>query len=131
MSSSDESAALRVGLLSQDLLVRSRVETGLGGHGVKLEMITGQEPVEVFDLLLVDLNREQEKRLTWLSQATLNQPSAGVICFGPHTEMAKLSPRAKAAGANSCVANSHLDQTLQRWLRSGGGAPPRPRRATA
>ncbi|MGC1909386.1 MAG: hypothetical protein WA809_07275, partial [Candidatus Dormiibacterota bacterium] len=75
--------------------------------------------------------RDQERRLAWLGQVTLNQLAPGVICFGPHTEMASLSPRARAAGATSCVANSHLEQTLQRWLRSGGGAPPRPRRATA
>ncbi|MGA7172645.1 MAG: hypothetical protein WB020_03565 [Candidatus Dormiibacterota bacterium] len=131
MNSPEEAASLLVRLLSQDLLIRSRVETGLGGQRVKLEMITGQEPPGHFDLLLVDLNRDQERRLAWVSQVTLNQLTPGVICFGPHTEMASLSPRARAAGATSCVANSHLEQTLQRWLRSGGGAPPRPRRATA
>ncbi|MGC2192273.1 MAG: hypothetical protein WA751_08055 [Candidatus Dormiibacterota bacterium] len=131
MSSSETEAGLRVGLLSQDLMVRSRVEAGLGGASVKVEMITGEEIPGGFDLLLVDLNREQEQRLAWLGRATVSLPGAEVICFGPHTEMAQLSPAAKAAGAKGCVANSHLAETLRRWLRSGGGAPPGSRRATA
>ena len=131
MNSSEPGAVLRVGLLSQDLLVRSRVEAVLGGQVANVGMVAGEEIAGVFDLLVVDLNREQEKRLAWIGRVTPTQPGVEVICFGPHTEMAQLSSTARAAGANRCVANSHLAETLQRWLRAGGGAPPRPRRATA
>ena len=57
-------------MLSRDLMVRSRVEAGLGEASVKVEMITGEEVPGGFDLLLVDLNREHERRLAWLGRAT-------------------------------------------------------------
>jgi len=124
LNSSESQAAPRVGLLSPDLLVRSRVQAGLAGHGAQVEMISGDELPGVFGLLLVDLNRDQEQRLAWLRRAIPTQPTAEVICFGPHTEMAQLAGSAKAAGATRCVANSHLAETLQRWLRSGAERRP-------
>ena len=130
MSSTDGGSPRRVGLLTQDLLVRSRVEAALVIGPAKVETVAGDELDEEFDLLLVDLNRNWEQRLSWLGRTAATWPAVEVICFGPHTEMAQLSSRARAAGATSCVANSHLAQTLQRWQRSGQGAPARPRRAT-
>jgi hypothetical protein len=56
--------------------------------------------------------------------------AAEVICFGRHTEMAELNPRARAAGAVRCVANSHLPETLRRWLRSRREASSPPMRGT-
>lgn len=133
MSSSDDELgdSPRVGLLSSDLLVRSRVGTSLAGRVARVEAITAEELTGAFDLVLVDLNRDQEGRLAWLGRLAETQPEVEVICFGPHTEMARLSPAARAAGASRCVANSHLAETLQHWVRSRGGAPPRPRRASA
>ena len=131
MSSSEPAAPPRVGLVTKDLMIRSRVEAGLGEMAARVEMIVGDRLTGAFDLLLLDLNREAAERLAWLSRVAPTQPGVEVICFGPHTEMAELNPTARAAGASRCVANSHLPETLQRWLRSRGGAPPRPRRATA
>ncbi|MGC1184386.1 MAG: hypothetical protein WBA31_04435, partial [Candidatus Dormiibacterota bacterium] len=111
----------RVGLVSQDLMVRSRVEASLPFPLVMVE--AGAPRLEGgFDLLLLDLNRDAADRLGWLAELAAPQASE-VICFGPHTEMAELNPTAKAAGASRCVANSHLPETLQRWLRSWGGGP--------
>jgi len=131
LSSSEPQAVARVGLLTQDLLVRSRVQVGLGRHAAGLELIAGEEITGTFDLLLVDLNRNPEEQLARLGRLVRAQPDAEVICFGPHTHMAQLSPTAKAAGATRCVANSHLPETLQRWLRAWEEASTRPRRAPA
>ncbi len=100
-------------------MVRARVQAGLGAEGPRVEMVTGDDLGEDLDLLLVDLNRESELRLGWLGRVASIHPGTEVICFGRHTELANLSPAAKAAGADRCVANSHMAETLQRWLRSG------------
>jgi len=110
----------RVGLVCQDLMVRSRVEAALGFPVVTVEP-SGPRLDGGFDLLLLDLNRSAPERLAWLSGLASPESSSEVICFGPHTEMASLNPTARAAGASRCVANSHLPETLQRWLRSWGG----------
>ncbi|HUY23709.1 MAG TPA: hypothetical protein VMV09_00190, partial [Candidatus Saccharimonadales bacterium] len=83
----------------------------------QLEVASDGDLPSGLDLLLLDLNRGAHERLAWLEHL-VPLPAAEVICFGPHTEMAELNPRARAAGATRCVANSHLPETLQRWLRS-------------
>jgi hypothetical protein len=120
-------------LLTRDLMVRARVETALGTAVGALQVLAGGELPEGLDLLLVDLNRDAAERLAWLEHIGPRGPHGprpDVICFGPHTEMAELNPRARAAGAASCVANSHLPETLQRWLRSRRQASSPPMRET-
>jgi len=122
LKSSEAAYFPRVGLVSQDLMVRSRVEASLAFPLVVVEV--GAARLEGgFDLILLDLNREAEERLRWLARLVALEEASEVICFGPHTEMAQLNPAAMAAGAARCVANSHLPETLQRWLRSWGGGP--------
>lgn len=104
--------------MTRDLMVRARVRAALGTAVDHLEVADDGEVPSRLDLLLVDLNRHGLERLEWLEHLDLPLPTAEVICFGPHTEMAELNPRARAAGAARCVANSHLPETLQRWLRS-------------
>jgi hypothetical protein len=125
-SSSDLSTHPRVALLTRDLMVRARVEAALGSTVADLQVLAGGELPEGLDLLLLDLNRDGEERLAWLEHLGPPGRAAEVICFGRHTEMAELNPRARAAGARSCVANSHLPETLQRWLRSRRQAPSPP-----
>jgi hypothetical protein len=116
--SSSEPGPPRVGLLTQDLMVRSRVEVALRPRAVRVELLTlGAQP-NGYDLLLVDLNRDATLRLVWLERALAARSLGEAICFGRHTEMAELNPRAIAAGARRCVANSHLPKALERWLRS-------------
>ena len=98
--------------------MRARVRAALGTGVDQLEVAHDGEVPSGLDLLLLDLNRDAQERLAWLEHLDLRLPTAEVICFGPHTEMAELNPRARAAGAARCVANSHLPETLQRWLRS-------------
>ncbi|MGA7088480.1 MAG: hypothetical protein WA695_00310 [Candidatus Dormiibacterota bacterium] len=118
MKSSEPASRPRVGLLTRDLMVRARVRAALGTAVEQLEVATDGDLPSSLDLLLLDLNRGAHERLAWLEHLDLPLPAAEVICFGPHTEMAELNPRARAAGATRCVANSHLPETLQRWLRS-------------
>jgi hypothetical protein len=126
--SSPESAPPRVGLLTEDLMVRSRVEVALRPRAVRVELLTlGALPIG-YDLLLVDLNRDPTVRLAWLKPALGASPVAEAICFGPHTEMARLHPLAMETGARRCVANSHLPDTLGRWLRSRREGVQSPRR---
>ncbi|HEY6537814.1 MAG TPA: hypothetical protein VI138_02090 [Candidatus Dormibacteraeota bacterium] len=121
MSSSEPSRPL-VGLVTDDLLFRSRVVAGLEGQADLVTVRLGALP-DGLVLLLVDLNRRPEERIAGLSMG--GGAGLEIICFGPHTEMAELSPRARAAGATRCVANSHLAETLQRWLRSATAKPSR------
>ncbi|MGA8207396.1 MAG: hypothetical protein WB801_07260 [Candidatus Dormiibacterota bacterium] len=118
MQSSERVARPKVALVSRDLMVRGRVEIALGTGVHQLEVAADGELPAGLDLLLLDLNRDAQVRLAWLEHIGRTLPAAEVICFGPHTEMADLNPRARAAGADRCVANSHLAETLQRWLRS-------------
>lgn len=118
MRSSEQVARPKVGLLTRDLMVRARVEAALGTAVDQLEVAADGEVPSGLDLLLLDLNRDAPERLAWLEHLDRPLPVVEVICFGPHTEMADLNPRARAAGAGRCVANSHLGETLQRWLRS-------------
>jgi len=97
-------------------MIRGRVRAALGTAADQLEVAADGELPSGLDLLLVDLNRDGQARLAWLEHFDRLLPAAEVICFGPHTEMAELNPRARAAGATRCVANSHLPETLQRWL---------------
>lgn len=121
LKSSDRAPSPQVGLLSQDLMVRSRVETSLGVRTMTVKL-TDAAPDPPVDLVLVDLNRQASERLAWVRQLGRVGTHAEIICFGRHTEMAELNPAAIAAGASRCVANSHLPETLERWLRSWGGA---------
>ncbi|MGH7643065.1 MAG: hypothetical protein ACRENX_08660 [Candidatus Dormibacteria bacterium] len=118
MSSSEPRNGPTVGLLSQDLLVRSRVETGLSSTGARVQLIVAGELPPGLELLLVDLNRQAPERLSWLRRVAPTRSGTEVICFGAHTEMAQLSATARAAGASRCVANSHLAESLQRWARA-------------
>jgi hypothetical protein len=118
LKSSELTTRPKVALLTRDLMVRARVEAALGTVVEHLQVLAGGELPEGLDLLLLDLNRDAPERLAWLEQIGPPGPAAEVICFGRHTEMAELNPRARAAGAARCVANSHLPETLQRWLRS-------------
>lgn len=118
-------------MLSQDLMVRSRVAATLAVGGIKLEVLTLDSKPVALDLLLADLNRGADERLAWLERVQARGAAGEVICFGRHTEMAELNPRALAAGAARCVANSHLPVTLGRWLRSRPGGRDSPRRGTA
>ena len=103
-------------------MVRARVAALLAPPVARLEVVSASSPLGSFDLLLVDLNRDAPARLAWLEEAVGSRSGYQVIAFGPHTEMADLNPRAKAAGASRCVANSHLAETLARWRRSQAGA---------
>jgi hypothetical protein len=105
-------------LLTRDLMIRARVRAAFGTAVDQLEVAADGEVPSGLDLLLVDLNRDGPERLAWLEHLDRPLPAAGVICFGPHTEMAELNPRARAAGATRCVANSHMPETLRSWLRS-------------
>ncbi|MGP8249066.1 MAG: hypothetical protein ACLQNU_03875 [Candidatus Dormibacteria bacterium] len=118
MKSSELTAGPQVALLTRDLMTRARVAAALGPSVDQLQVLAGGELPEGLDLLLLDLNRDALERLAWLEHIGPRGHAAEVICFGPHTEMAELNPRARAAGAARCVANSHLPETLQRWLRS-------------
>jgi hypothetical protein len=118
LKSSELAVRPKVGLLTRDLMVRARVEVALGARVDHLEVGADRDVPSGLDLLVLDLNRDAQERLAWLEHLDLPHAAAEVICFGPHTEMAELNPRAKAAGASRCVANSHLPETLQRWLRS-------------
>jgi len=114
----DPDAGPRVGLVTRDLLVRARVGAALGECARGLQLLGDDARWAGFDLLLIDLNRDARERLVQLRTATQGRPGADVFCFGPHTEMRELSPAARAAGASRCVANSHLPESLRRWLRS-------------
>lgn len=128
MNSSELATRPKVALLTRDLMVRARVEAALG---IAVDQVlAGGELQEGLDLLLVDLNRDAPERLAWLEHIGPPGQAAEVICFGAHTEMAELNPRARAAGATRCVANSHLPETVQRWLRSRRQASTPPMRGT-
>jgi hypothetical protein len=99
-------------------MIRARVEAALGPVVGRLEAVGNGDLRGGLDLLLLDLNRDAQERLAWLEQMDPSHRAGEVICFGPHTEMAELNSRARAAGAARCVANSHLAETLDRWLRS-------------
>ena len=130
LRSSEPTARPEVALLTRDLMIRARVEAALGSAVEHLQVLAGGELPGGLDLLLVDLNRDAPERLAWLEHTAAPGAGAEVICFGRHTEMAELNPRARAAGAARCVANSHLPETLQRWLRSRRRAPSPPMRGT-
>ncbi len=105
-----------MGLVSSDLLARSRVQAALGrpvsATGPGLPAADGG-----WALLLVDLNSDAAQRLAWLGRQG-PQVANLVLCFGPHTELAELSQRARRSGAGRCVANSHLDRALASWVRA-------------
>jgi hypothetical protein len=118
LKSSEPVARPKVGLVTRDLMIRARVEVALGPGVDQLEVAADGEVPAGLDLLLLDLNRDTRARLAWLEHLGRTLSAVEVICFGPHTEMADLNLRARGAGADRCVANSHLAETLQRWLRS-------------
>ncbi len=111
-----------MGLASPDLLLASRVRSALGSlASATLEVVDPAVPAAPWALLLIDLNRGAARQLQWLRQLAPGEATR-VICFGPHTELAALGPEARAAGADRCVANSHLAQALASWARHQGSA---------
>ncbi len=67
------------------------------------------------DLLLLDLNREADLRLTLLDQVRSSLPQLPVICFGAHVEAGAWAPEARRLGA-ICCANSSLSRVLHQHL---------------
>ncbi|MGH7640000.1 MAG: hypothetical protein ACREOL_03680 [Candidatus Dormibacteria bacterium] len=124
--SSSERLGLRIGILGADLLWRSRVAAALGEAGAELKQV-GPGPLPPgLDLLLVDLNRDPGERLQRLTGLLSAAPKLEVVCYGPHAQMAGLSPEARRRGARRCVANSQLQHTLRRFAESRRGLTPYP-----
>ncbi len=67
------------------------------------------------DLLLLDLNREADLRLTLLDQVRSSLPQLPAICFGAHVEAGAWAPEARRLGA-ICCANSSLSRVLRQHL---------------
>lgn len=112
-----------IGLLGGDLMSLSRV-TIIGrqlGFGVR--PVRSAADLPGLDLLLVDLNRDADRQLTRMTQLLTAQPELRAIGVGRHTELGGLQPKARAAGALRCVANSGLPQLLERALAGGPAVP--------
>ncbi len=97
-----------VGLVSGDLMVVSRLAALARGFGFTLQTVRPGAVITSLDLLLVDLNRDPEGQIALLAGLLAKRPGIAAVCFGPHLQLAQLKPRARAAGAQRCVANSAL-----------------------
>jgi hypothetical protein len=112
-----------IGLLGGDLMALSRVTSTGRQMGFGVRPVRSAEDLPGLDLLLVDLNRDADRQLNRMAQMLAAQPELTAIGVGRHTELAGLQPRARAAGAARCVANSGLPQLLKRALRGAPEAP--------
>ncbi len=101
-------ASVSVGLVSGDLMVVSRLTALARGLGFTLQTVRPGAAITHLDLVLVDLNRDPEGQIVRLAGLLAERPGIAALCFGPHLQLAQLKPRARAAGAQRCVANSAL-----------------------
>jgi hypothetical protein len=122
-----DSGRLReIGLLGGDLMALSRV-TSIGRQlGIGVRQVNSAADLDGLALLLVDLNRDADLELGRLAELLSPSSELRAIAVGRHTELAWLLPRAKAAGAQRCVANSGLPMLLARILVAGRGADSAP-----
>lgn len=100
--------SIRVGLVSADLMVASRLASLARGLGFIMQTVSAGAGISKLDLLLVDLNHDPEGQVAFMAGLLADHPGMATVCFGPHLGLAQLKPRVKAAGAQRCVANSAL-----------------------
>jgi hypothetical protein len=112
-----------IGVLGGDLMSLSRVTSTGRQLGFGVRAVRSAADLPGLDLLLVDLNRDADRQLTRMAQLLTAHPGLRAIGVGRHTELAGLQPRARAAGAARCVANSGLPQLLERTLGGGPAVP--------
>jgi hypothetical protein len=112
-----------IGLLGGDLMALSRVTSTGRQLGFGVRPVRSAEDLSGLDLLLVDLNQDADRQLTRMAQMLIAQPQLRAIGVGRHTELAGLQQRARAAGAERCVANSGLPQLLGRTLGGRQAVP--------
>lgn len=124
-------AVTQVGLVSGDLMVMSRLASLARGSGFTLQSVRTEAAARDLDLLLVDLNRDPEGQIELLGRLLAGHAGLRALCFGPHLQLLELKPRARAAGAERCVANSALLSVVERVVktanpraRSGDGSRP-------
>lgn len=115
----EPSDARRLGLVGEDLLVRSRIAPLAGAAGWRLLAVRSLADAWGCDLLLFDLNRELEARLELLTEVRAAVPQVPAICFGAHLEAGSWAEAARRLGAVRCVANSRLADVLRRYLAPG------------
>ncbi len=104
-----------VGVVGAELMVRSRVLAVAGPLGWTVRDVGRAADALSVDLLLVDLNREPERRLALLFQVRSSLPQLPAICFGAHVEAGAWAPEARRLGA-VCCANSSLPRVLRQHL---------------
>ncbi len=106
-----------VGVFTRDLMVRSRLPQDV-------RWVRTPDNLDGLAMLLVDLNRELEPALAAIGEARRRGGAElKIICFGAHLELPALRDRALAAGADRCVANSHLTTLLQRRFKEDIDGP--------
>ncbi|MHB1526440.1 MAG: hypothetical protein ACYCZN_09195 [Candidatus Dormibacteria bacterium] len=115
--------AIRVGLLSRDLMVLSRLASLARGSGFTMRSVLTEEGADGLDLLLVDLNADPEAQIERLGRLLVGQTGLRAVCFGPHLQLAGLRPRARAVGAERCVANSALLRLVEKMVKGAAPAP--------
>ncbi len=111
------SPAIRVGLLSRDLMVLSRLASLARGSGFTMRSVRTEEGADDLDLLLVDLNADPEAQIERLGRLLIGHTGLRAVCFGPHLQLAGLRPRARAVGAERCVANSALLRLVEKMVQ--------------
>ena len=109
-----------LGVVGAELMVRSRVLAMAGPLGWAVRDVGTAAQALSVDLLLVDLNREPDRRLALLDQVRSSLPQLPAICFGAHVEAGVWAPAARRLGAK-CCANSSLPGVLRRHLSPGPG----------
>ena len=117
--------ALRMLLISSDLMASSRLAGAVQSVGATLETLAGAAGVprgEAFDLVLLDLQSLPADPASLVARAReLGGPTARVVAFGPHVWKDRLDA-AVAAGADEAVSRGEVmgdvAAVIRRWARS-------------
>ncbi|MFN2568943.1 MAG: hypothetical protein ABR564_05005 [Candidatus Dormibacteria bacterium] len=113
----------RIALVSDDLMFDSRLRAALGPGGVALTTDGGDEVGDT-EMVFVDLNRDQQRRLEVITGLRRSRPTATIIGFCHHGER-QLRIEAMARGASQVVTNGSVPAVALRLLGLDSDGPPR------
>lgn len=105
----------RVGLLSRDLMDRSRIEPVVSAAGMRLTAVDVRELDNPPQVVLVDLTHPDADEVIELGAAA----GSRVVAYGPHVDDLALV-RARSLGARDAVARSRFFRSIASFLPTLG-----------
>ena len=107
-----------IGVLVEDLLFRSKIETNASRLKIETVLLNGESPIqEGISLVVLDLHLKGTEPVEWIRQFKQNGQTQRIpiLAFFSHVE-ADLKKRAVEAGCNMVVPRSVFSEQLPQLL---------------